>query len=93
MLVQLPFPYEEGADDDAEECLQDLIRQLDPCIGRRTVDIGTAKGIADDHDDGADEDWLRSIVEDELVPLLEEYWFDVPETARKWAIRLRAAVA
>ena len=56
MFVQLPFPYEEGADDDAEECLQDLIRQLDPCIGRRTVDIGTAKGIADDHDDGADED-------------------------------------
>ena len=56
MFVQLPFPYEEGADDDAEECLQDLIRQFDPCIGRRTVDVGTAEGIADDHDDSADED-------------------------------------
>lgn len=37
--------------------------------------------------------WLTSVVEDELVPLLGEYWFDEPSTAQEWVRRLRAAVA
>ena len=71
----------------------DLNRAIadDPALG-----AGFAIGhsyLSPPSDDDADEDWLRSIVEDELVPLLEEYWFDEPETARTWAIRLRAAAA
>lgn len=43
---------------------------------------------------GSDDDgWLYSVVEDELVPLLDEYWFDEPSRAEEWAGRLRAAVA
>ncbi len=41
----------------------------------------------------ADEAWVYSVVEDELVPLLEEYWFDEPAKAEEWARKLRAAVA
>ena len=41
----------------------------------------------------ADDAWLHSVVEDELVPLLDEYWFDEPSRAEEWATRLRAAVA
>lgn len=41
----------------------------------------------------ADDAWLYSVVEDELVPLLDEYWFDEPAKAQEWAGRLRAAVA
>lgn len=41
----------------------------------------------------ADDAWLYSVVEDELVPLLEEYWFDEPAKAEEWASKLRAAVA
>lgn len=37
--------------------------------------------------------WLYSVVEDELIPLLDEYWFDEPTKAREWAGKLRAAVA
>lgn len=40
-----------------------------------------------------DDSWLFSVVEDELVPLLEEYWFDEPAKAEEWATKLRAAVA
>jgi 5-methylcytosine-specific restriction protein B len=40
-----------------------------------------------------DDAWLFSVVEDELVPLLEEYWFDEPVRAEEWATKLRAAVA
>lgn len=39
-----------------------------------------------------DDDWLFSVVEDELVPLLDEYWFDEPTMAKEWAGKLRAAV-
>ena len=41
----------------------------------------------------ADDTWLFSVVEDELVPLIEEYWFDEPAKAEEWASKLRAAVA
>ena len=41
----------------------------------------------------ADDAWLYSVVEDELVPLLDEYWFDEPETAEQWAGKLRDAVS
>jgi MoxR-like ATPase len=37
----------------------------------------------------ADEEvWYRRIVETEIYPLLEEYWFDAPEKADKWRDRL-----
>ncbi|MDR7161393.1 AAA family ATPase [Arthrobacter sp. BE255] len=41
----------------------------------------------------ADDAWLYSVVEDELIPLLHEYWFDEPSKAKEWAGRLRSAVA
>ncbi|PAT06897.1 restriction endonuclease [Corynebacterium hadale] len=36
--------------------------------------------------------WLESVVEDELVPLLHEYWFDQPEQATTWSETLRSAI-
>lgn len=44
-----------------------------------------ADGITDD-------DWLFSVIEDEFVPLLEEYWFDEPILAAEWTAKLRAAI-
>lgn len=41
---------------------------------------------------GQDDLWLTSVVEDELVPLLEEYWFDQPDKAAYWETRLRGAI-
>jgi 5-methylcytosine-specific restriction protein B len=32
---------------------------------------------------------LKAIVEFEILPLLEEYWFDAPEKAKDWSERLR----
>ncbi|WP_156802533.1 AAA family ATPase [Corynebacterium lubricantis] len=37
-------------------------------------------------------EWLHSIVEDELIPLLQEYWFDDPAKVKEWSGRLQAAV-
>lgn len=40
----------------------------------------------------ADEAWLQSVVEQELIPLLEEYWFDEPSKAQEWASTLQNAL-
>ena len=34
------------------------------------------------------EQWFRRIIETEIHPLLEEYWFDAPETSDHWRDRL-----
>jgi len=39
-----------------------------------------------------DEAWLSDIVEFELIPLLNEYWFDEPSKAENWANHLRSAI-
>ena len=39
-----------------------------------------------------DDSWLDSVVNDELIPLLEEYWFDSPDQVATWTIKLRAAI-
>ena len=38
-----------------------------------------------------DEAWLKMVVETEIRPLLEEYWFDDPDKARQWSERLIAS--
>jgi hypothetical protein len=37
-----------------------------------------------------DDVWYRYVVETEIVPLLQEYWFDRPESASEWRERLLA---
>jgi len=71
----------------------DLNRAIadDPALGQ-----GFAIGhsfLSQPTDSDADDAWLYSVVEDELVPLLDEYWFDEPAKAEEWAGKLRAAVA
>ena len=42
--------------------------------------------------DVVDDAWLSSVIEYELVPLLNEYWFDEPSKVESWSIRLREAL-
>jgi MoxR-like ATPase len=44
-------------------------------------------------DFGYDEGWYQTIIETEIVPLLEEYWFDDPSKADEWRDRLLAPVS
>ncbi|MGZ1490601.1 AAA family ATPase [Brevibacterium sediminis] len=39
--------------------------------------------------DNLDESWIQSIVYDELIPLLDEYWFDEPEKFEIWSSELK----
>lgn len=66
----------------------------DPALGQGFA-IGHSY-LAIPADTNSDEDaisaWLQSVVEDELVPLLDEYWFDEPIKANGWAVALRTAI-
>lgn len=42
--------------------------------------------------DNLDESWIQSIVHDELIPLLDEYWFDEPEKFENWSAELKNAI-
>lgn len=62
----------------------------DPGLGRG-FEVGHSYLSAKEagQDDGL---WLTSVVEDELVPLLEEYWFDQPEKSAQWEAALLGAL-
>lgn len=38
------------------------------------------------------EDWIRSVIEYDLVPMLEEYWFDDPSKLQRWENILRTVL-
>jgi 5-methylcytosine-specific restriction protein B len=40
-------------------------------------------------EESLDEAWYRGIVEDEIAPLLREYWFDKPSKAEEWIRQLQ----
>ena len=43
-------------------------------------------------DDKINGDWLHSVIEYELIPLLSEYWFDEPDKVNYWAAQLRSVL-
>lgn len=79
--------------------LEQLVAQLGNLNEAITADPALGRGFAIGHsfvmagDDALENNlWLESVVEDELVPLLDEYWFDQPEQAFAWAETLRTAI-
>ena len=43
-------------------------------------------------DDEITDEWLKSVVEYEVIPLIKEYWFDEPTKVRDWSANLRSAI-
>lgn len=52
--------------------------------------LSIPSGVESDEDELSG--WLQSVVQDELIPLLDEYWFDEPAKAEQWTDALRAAI-
>ncbi|OXM50865.1 restriction endonuclease [Amycolatopsis thailandensis] len=89
--------WQQDADSPTLDRIVAIVVDLNQAIAE---DPALGQGFAIGHsflsrptDSDADDAWLHSVVEDELVPLLEEYWFDEPAKAEEWAGKLRAAVA
>lgn len=60
----------------------------DPCLGDG-FQIGHSYFCTNKE---ADDEWLNSVIEYEIAPLLKEYWFDEPEKYISWITKLKAQI-
>ena len=68
---------------------------LNESISKDTTNLGAGFTIGHSYfcnlpkDHLPNEEWYTSVVETEIAPLLEEYWFDNPSEAERWILSLR----
>ena len=85
--------YQSTFSSEIFDALIDQIRALnreiskDPSLGRG-FRIGHSYFCGRESTDGMT-DWLRSVVEFDILPTLVEYWFDEPATLQRWEKNLR----
>lgn len=69
------------------------MQELNTAIGEDRVNLGPGFQIGHSFftpskDQNAGRAWFERVVETEIRPLLEEYWFDAPDRADEWRTRL-----
>lgn len=82
------------ADNNKFNKLIDVIKNLNKEIAE---DEALGEGFMIGHsyfctDKNIDDVWLRSVVEYEIIPLIQEYWFDDHEKVVEWSKKLRGVV-
>lgn len=86
-----------GIGADVRSTLRTRVGELNDEIIGDTINLGPGFAIGHSFFCAApsvgesDTDWYHRVVRTELVPLLQEYWFDAPEKAESWKARLLAA--
>ena len=86
--------YLEGKNNEKLNKLIGVVQQLNAAIAE---DDALGAGFCIGHsyfctDGDASDVWLRNVVNYELIPLLEEYWYDEPDNIQKWTQKLREAI-
>ena len=76
------------------ETLDELIRRVKALNQKIAGDRSLGKGFCIGHSyfcgqSQYSEDWLREVVEYDLIPTLQEYWFDDPGEVQRWSNSLR----
>ncbi|KQM54511.1 hypothetical protein ASE69_18625 [Sphingomonas sp. Leaf208] len=85
-----------GVGADVRNTLRTRVGELNDEIIGDTINLGPGFAIghsffcAAPSDGESDAAWYRRVVRTELVPLLQEYWFDAPDKAERWKVRLLA---
>ena len=77
--------------------LEKLIAAVESLNSTISTDESLGDGFRIGHsyfctDDEITDEWLKSIVEYEVIPLIKEYWFDEPTKVRDWSATLRSAI-
>jgi len=83
--------YQRELNDIKFDRLIQVVQELNETI---TNDASLGKGFVIGHSYFCGEDvftdhWLRQIIEYDLIPILEEYWFDDNSKAKLWADKMR----
>lgn len=77
--------------------LESLITAVESLNNTISADESLGDGFRIGHsyfctDDEITDEWLKSVVEYEVIPLIKEYWFDEPTKVRDWSATLRSAI-
>lgn len=77
--------------------LEKLITAVESLNSTISADESLGDGFRIGHsyfctDDEITDEWLKSVVEYEVIPLIKEYWFDEPTKVRDWSATLRSAI-
>ena len=77
--------------------LESLITVVESLNNTISSDESLGEGFRIGHsyfctDDEITDEWLKSVVEYEVIPLIKEYWFDEPTKVRDWSATLRSAI-
>jgi 5-methylcytosine-specific restriction enzyme B len=91
------FLSDAGAEQSLVSKIVTGLNQLNEAITKDTTNLGP--GFAIGHSFFCDLpkegppnlDWYRSVIDTEIRPLLEEYWFDSPRECESWISRLSGA--
>jgi len=86
--------YKKNIANEKFDKLIDAIEQLNEVI---KTDETLGEGFCVGHSyfstkAAVDDEWLKSVVEFELIPLLKEYWFDEPSKVRTWSQTLQEVI-
>lgn len=80
----------------ANETFNALIDQIKLLNKEITDDKSLGRGFQIGHsyfcgrgNDGCSSEWMRSVVEFDILPMLGEYWFDAPAKLQRWERNLR----
>lgn len=80
----------------ANETFNALISQIKMLNKEITEDKSLGRGFQIGHsyfcgreEAGCTDEWMRSVVEFDILPMLSEYWFDEPTTLHRWENNLR----
>ena len=77
--------------------LEKLIAAVESLNSTISTDESLGDGFRIGHsyfctDDEITDEWLKSVVEYEVIPLIKEDWFDEPTKVRDWSATLRSAI-
>ena len=83
--------YQNSLNSETLDKIVESIQELNNEIAR---DKSLGKGFCIGHSyfcgrDVCTDEWLRSVIEYDIIPMLGEYWFDEPDTLRRWENKLR----
>jgi 5-methylcytosine-specific restriction protein B len=78
--------YQNNLDDDTLNALIDRIQELNKEI---IEDSSLGNGFCIGHSyfcgkETCSEEWMREVIEYDIIPMLKEYWFDEPSKLQRW---------
>lgn len=88
--------YTENIDCPLYHSVVDKIKEINLAI-RKDTSLGKGFEIGHSYftpakNDVVNDEWVRGVVEYEIIPLIEEYWFDDDKTANRWISEFRQVI-